>query len=94
MSWDHNLALMRYGEKWRYYRKICQEYFRKEAVKNQYSVISQKVHAMLDGLLQSPKKFEYHNKMCGTSNNSSFSCLLIVTMQVIYRHSNENNVWI
>jgi hypothetical protein len=94
MSWDHNFAHMRYGEEWRYYRKICQENFRKEAVKNYHSIISQKVHAMLDGLLQSPKKFEYHSKMCGTSNNSSFSCLLTVMMQVIYRHSNENNVWI
>jgi hypothetical protein len=49
---------------------------------------------MLDGLLQSPKKFEYHNKMCGASNNSGLSCLLIVTVQVICRHSNENDVWI
>ena len=80
MSWDHNVALMPYGEEWRYCRRICQEHFRKEAVKNYHSVISQKVHAMLDGLLQSPKTFEDHNKMCGTSNNSSFSCLLIVTI--------------
>ena len=70
MSWDHNVALMRYGEEWRYCRRICQEHFRKEAVKNYHSVISQKVHAMLDGLLQNPKDFEYHNKMCGTSNSS------------------------
>ena len=69
MSWDHNIALMRYGEGWRYCRKICQEHFRKNAVKNYHNVISQKVHAMLDGLLQSPKKFEYHNRMCVASIN-------------------------
>ena len=94
MGWDHNFALIRYGEAWRYRRQISQEYFRKEAVKNYHNVISQKVHRMLDGLLQSPKKFEYHNKMYGASNNSGLSYFLIVTMQAICRHSNENNVWI
>lgn len=69
MSWGHNFGLMRYGEGWRYRRKICQEHFRKEAVKNYHNVISQKVHGMLDGLLQSPNKFEDHNKMYGTSIN-------------------------
>jgi len=72
MSWDHNFGLMRYGEGWRYRRKICQEHFRKEAVKNYHDVISQKVHAMLDGLLQSPNKFKEHNKMCGMSINFYF----------------------
>jgi len=69
MSWDHNFGLMRYGEGWRYRRKICQEHFRKEAVKNYHNVISQKVHAMLDGLLQNPKEFGHHNKMCVPSIN-------------------------
>ena len=64
MSWDHNIALMRYGAVWQYHRKICQQNFRKEAVKNYHSIILQKVHAMLDGLLKSPEKFEHHNKMC------------------------------
>ena len=60
MGWDRNLAPMRYGEAWRYRRK---EYFSKEAVKNYHGVISQKVHAMLDGLLKLPEKFEDHNRM-------------------------------
>ena len=63
ISWDRNTAVMRYGELWRYHRKIYQQNFRKEAVKNYHSVMLQKVHAMLDGLLKSPEKFENHNKM-------------------------------
>ena len=74
---DHIIGLLRYGEQWRYHRKICQEIFRREAVKNYHSVMSQKVHAMLDGLLRSPAKFEEHNKMYATLNSSS-SCLLII----------------
>lgn len=64
MSWDHSIGLMRYGEGLRYYRKICHENFRKEAVKNYESVMLQKVHAMLNQLLKCPEKFEEHNKMC------------------------------
>jgi len=63
---------MRYGEEWQYRRKICQEHFRKEAVKKYHTVISQKVHAMLDGLLRSPKEFEHHNKMCAASIHFQF----------------------
>jgi len=63
MSWDHNIAIMRYGELWRYHRKICMQNFNKEAVNNYHSVMLQKVHQMLDGLLRSPEKFKHHNKM-------------------------------
>lgn len=77
MSWDHNVALMRYGAGWQYHRKICQQIFRKEAVKNYHSVMLQKVHAMLLGLLKSPEKFEQHNKMCATLSSSS-SCFFII----------------
>ena len=94
MSWNNNFAFMRYGEEWQYRRKICQEHFRKEAVKKYQNVISQKVHAMLDGLLQSPKEFEHHNKMCAALIIFSFSRLLIITTQVVCRNPNENNVWI
>ena len=76
MSWDHNIALMRYGEGWRYHRKMCQQMFRKEALKDYQGVIMQKVHAMLDGLLKSPEKFDYHNKMCANLVISRYSFLL------------------
>jgi len=73
MGWEHNVALMRYGEDWLYHRKIAHQSFRKEAVKNYYSVLLEKVHAMLDGLLKNPEKFDQHNRMCVTSNIPRFS---------------------
>ena len=72
---EHNLTLMRYGGEFRYHRKIFQEIFRKDVVKNYHSVMLQKVHRMLYGLLKNPEKFEEHSKMCATLNSSS-SCLL------------------
>ena len=72
MGWDHNVALMRYGEIWQHRRKVAYQNFRKEAVKGYYNVLLEKVHSMLDGLLESPEKFDQHNRMCATS---SFSCL-------------------
>lgn len=67
MGWDHNVALMRYGEGWLYRRKIAHQNFRKEAVKNYHNVLMEKVHSMLYGLLNSPEKFDQHNRMCATS---------------------------
>ena len=63
MNWGHNIGLLRYGDKLRYHRKICQQNFGKEAVKHYHSVMLQKVHALLDGLLGSPERFEQHSKM-------------------------------
>jgi cytochrome P450 len=64
MGWEHNVALMRYGEGWFYRRKIAHQNFRKEAVKNYHNVLLEKVHSMLDGLLNSPEQFDQHNRMC------------------------------
>ena len=77
MGWDHSFSSMRYGQEWRYHRKICHQTVHKGVVKNYHSVMLQKVHTMLDGLLKSPEKFEEHNKMCATLNSGSF-CLLII----------------
>ena len=77
MSYDRNVGLMRYGAGWQYRRKICQQIFHKGAIKNYHGIVLQKIHAMLDGLLKSPEKFEYHNKMCATLTPRS-SCLLII----------------
>ena len=54
---------MGYGESWRYHRRICQQKFRSENLGSYHPVLTRKVHAMLQGLLASPEKFEYHNKM-------------------------------
>jgi len=66
MGWHHILGFMRYGEEWRYRRRICHQFVHKEEVKNYHSVILQKVHIMLDGLLKSPEKFESHYKRYAT----------------------------
>jgi len=87
---EHNVGFMRYGEKWRYHRRICQEIFRKGAVKDYHSILLQKVHAMLYGLLKNPEKFEEHNKMYATLNSSSY--LLIFVTQVVCLGSNEDDV--
>jgi cytochrome P450 len=63
MNWDHMIVIMRYGEAWQYHRKICQQIFRKAVVKDSHGIMSQKVHAMLNGLLESPEKFEQHIKV-------------------------------
>ena len=70
MGWDHNVALMRYGEGWFYRRKIAHQNFRKEAVKNYHSVLLEKIYCMLDGLLKNPEQFDQHNRMCATSTSS------------------------
>ena len=66
--------------------------FRKEALKNHQSLIVQKLHVMLDGLLKTPEKFDYHNKMYVYQFGAGSSCLLIHIPQVIYFNSNENDV--
>ena len=66
MGWDHVFTSMRYGEEWRYHRKICHQFLHKGVVKNYHSVMLERVHIMLDGLLKSPEKFERHNKTYAT----------------------------
>ena len=90
---EHNVGFMPYGGEWQYHRKIMQQFFRKDVVNDYHSILLQKVHTMLYGLLKSPEKFQEHNKMCATLNSSS-SCFLIIMTQVICRNSNEDNVWI
>ena len=69
MGWDHNVALMRYGEAWFYRRKIAHQKFRKEAVKNYHNVLLEKVYCMLDGLLKNPQQFDQYNRMCAASSS-------------------------
>ena len=69
MGWDHNIALMRYGEGWSYRRKFAHRNFRKEAVKNYHNVLLEKVHCMLDGLLKNPEQFVQYNRKCAASSS-------------------------
>ena len=76
MGWDHNIALMRYGEDWSYSRKIAHQTFRKEAVKKYQNVLLEKVHCMLYGILKNPEQFDQYNRTCAAS--SSLVCVLII----------------
>ena len=67
MGVDHIFSAMPYGEEWRYHRKICHQIVHKAVVKDYHSIMLQKVHIMLDGLLKSPEEFERHYKMYATS---------------------------
>ena len=69
MDWDHNVALMRYGEGWSYCRKIAHQNFRKDAVKKYQNVLLEKVHCMLGGLLKNPEQFDQYNRMCAASSS-------------------------
>ncbi len=57
------VPLIPYGNYWRMCRKIMQHNFKQESVKKYRPIILEKVTAMLAGLLESPDKLEYHNKM-------------------------------
>jgi len=64
MGWQYNIAMLAYGKLWRYHRRLMQQSFRQESVeRTYYSVIEEKVHNMLTGLLERPDDLARHNKM-------------------------------
>ncbi|KAJ7069771.1 cytochrome P450 [Mycena amicta] len=60
MGWDFNLGFMRYGDKWRAYRRLMHQYFRREAAVTYRPTHLNKIHDMLRGLLSSPNEFRAH----------------------------------
>ncbi|KAJ7053961.1 cytochrome P450 [Mycena amicta] len=60
MGWDFNLGFMRYGDKWRAYRRMMHQYFRREAALTYRPTHLNKIHDMLRGLLSSPNEFRAH----------------------------------
>ncbi|KAF8957568.1 cytochrome P450 [Flammula alnicola] len=67
IGWEWNVALIRYGEDWRMHRKICQQNFRQEAAPKYNQVQLKKMNSFLQGLIESPEKFEDHIKMFSVS---------------------------
>ncbi|KDR69747.1 hypothetical protein GALMADRAFT_128336 [Galerina marginata CBS 339.88] len=67
MGWDYNVGMIRYGDVWRFHRKICQQNFRRGAAESYHLVQVEKVHEMLQNLLDTPHKFDDHNKMLSIS---------------------------
>ncbi|KDR69754.1 hypothetical protein GALMADRAFT_77060 [Galerina marginata CBS 339.88] len=67
MGWGYNISLARYGDAWRLRRKICQQHFRLEVAQKYHPQQIEKVHNLLQGLLDSPAEFDHHNKMLSIS---------------------------
>ncbi|KAJ7147104.1 cytochrome P450 [Mycena crocata] len=62
MEWDFNLSLMPHGEKWRQYRRMFHQHFRRDAVTAYRSIQMRKFHDLLRGLLLTPEDFFAHTK--------------------------------
>lgn len=58
------MAVMSIGKEWRRHRRVAQQYFRQDAMSQYYPIQLNKVHMTLQGLLDTPERFDYHNKMC------------------------------
>ncbi|KAJ6585111.1 cytochrome P450 [Mycena capillaripes] len=62
MEWDFNLTFMPYAERWRQYRKLFHQHFRRDAIAAYRPIQLKKVHDLLRGLLQTPEEFFAHTK--------------------------------
>ncbi|KAJ6525316.1 cytochrome P450 [Mycena vulgaris] len=62
MGWDFNFPLMPYTNKWRQYRRLFHQHFRRDAIVTYRPIQLRKVHDMLRGLLSTPEDFFAHTK--------------------------------
>ncbi|KAJ7505167.1 cytochrome P450 [Mycena galericulata] len=62
MGWDFALTFMPHSDKWRQYRRLFHQHFRREAIAPYHPIQLQKVHDMLGGLLSTPEDFFAHVK--------------------------------
>ncbi|KAJ7366653.1 cytochrome P450 [Mycena albidolilacea] len=62
MGWDFNFSIMPYGEKWRQYRRLFHQHFRREAIPTYHPVQLKKIHGLLRDLLSTPEDFVEHTK--------------------------------
>lgn len=58
-----NLVFMSVGDEWRMHRRLCQQYFRLDAMAAQHPIQTRKVYVLLKRLLETPEKFDYHAAM-------------------------------
>ncbi|KAJ7653505.1 cytochrome P450, partial [Mycena rosella] len=63
-GWDFNLTFMPHTDKWRQYRRLFHQHFRRDAVASYRPIQMKKVHDLLRGLLPSgtPEDFFAHTK--------------------------------
>ncbi|KAF8216822.1 cytochrome P450 [Mycena galopus ATCC 62051] len=62
MGWDFSIAFMPYAEKWRQYRKLFDQHFRRTAIPVHHPVQLRKIQDFLRGLLSTPEDFVAHTK--------------------------------
>ncbi|KAF8953631.1 cytochrome P450 [Flammula alnicola] len=67
MGMDRNIAFMPQGTEWRKHRRIMQQNFRLDTLATHHPIQLRRVHVMLKGLLESPERFQYHNKVLSMS---------------------------
>lgn len=59
-GWENNIALLKYEEKWREHRKLCQQNFNPDAAKRYHPIQLERVHAFVRSVLQEPEKVFDH----------------------------------
>ncbi|KAF9552595.1 cytochrome P450 [Agrocybe pediades] len=67
LGWEFNVALLGYNDQWRLHRRICQQNFRQAEAHKYHPLQIEKVHEMLQNLLDRPKEFDDHNKILSIS---------------------------
>ncbi|KAH9478386.1 Cytochrome P450 monooxygenase COX2 [Psilocybe cubensis] len=68
MGWEKNVAIMPYGDAWRQHRRVIQNNFNNpKAVQKFEPIQTKKIRQLLQGLLNTPEKFEAHSKMFSAS---------------------------
>ncbi|KAJ7147105.1 cytochrome P450 [Mycena crocata] len=63
MGWDFNLTFMQHADKWRQYRRLFHQHFRRDVIATYRPIQMRKVHDMLRGLLSTPEDFFAHTKI-------------------------------
>ncbi|KAJ6598116.1 cytochrome P450 [Mycena vulgaris] len=62
MGWDFAFSLMPHTNKWRQYRRLFHQHFRRDAIVTYRPIQLRKIHDMLRGLLSTPEDFFAHTK--------------------------------
>lgn len=68
MEWTQwNTAFLRYGARWRSYRRLLHLFFNKKAAKEHHSYQMKATYAMLQDLLEDPDNFKEHFTRCSNA---------------------------
>ncbi|KAJ6508848.1 cytochrome P450 [Mycena sanguinolenta] len=62
MGWNFAIGLMPMGDKWRRYRRMFQQHFRRDVSRTYRPIQRKKIYMLLQGLLSSPEEFREHLK--------------------------------